>query len=826
MSFTDGATSSSDCAPFIYRLFPSVHRTLVHNLALRRLLVMRVRLDDGVLGSLLLLSSQSFSQLSSGPRNLLAISTVVAPQPMHLDAMAMDFVLLSETVALMEDRYDQRRENRYHTLRTHLALTSGLVLSLRNSLTLLDAAANRTLVAWEALKDECLPERIVSERCGVDAIRFREAAINNVQSSIRQVDRASEVFCAVIERTVAVARGYLLQCTEPLLHTIEYSLRKSSPRNRKPLIAENLKKIYRSNNIVVPATNGHKRSLSMCSDASAISVSAANLLQVSGKTSKKTIRSKSMSMRQRLPPITQTGLVTHLNAYLLQLSAQLPPAQKDSLLWTFDNLDRDLLSHTAHSTCYDHLYLFIENVVHYWAHTGATVQLRVAFHANADIAANQEDSKDVMKTSSPRRIGEVTNQSPRMRTTTLYQDNLQSLRWEPISANVGNNAPSRRVSEAANSPQSFRTAALVSPLSSKGSPAHAERKQTSNRTLARSLRSPPAPNSLRVGASSIRMGDACTSNRGAPVASHPAGSNSPGTHKCAGHLTFHLSFSDVPHENASQLTFPREVAQHLLALLQVSVQNIHPEATACAIDHTMSYFTSARPVMSSSKKRSSQTPTASLKSIKPLTGVSRMSDFLSLSSFSLDISDDDIDDKNDEVDDRVAAYLLKVPCTLYRKETVSNTADPVIVSSLFHQEKKRELQMLRQSSKRSPRGDMSKKTNGYFDWGHRALSWFHGGLPSDTSVISSKEYSLFSRVSEPSMTFRPAVNSSPFSSRGATLERAILEKRKNSDVPTTASFLSIGEMWTRPAETTRKRRPAMDTPTTFSFLPKWLGGKR
>lgn len=152
---------------------------------IRGLITKRVHLDNGKAGTLVCVSSTSFARLSD-----------------------KDEDLLIELTKGIDDIYYRRQEQHYQSLRSHLALLNGLVLSLRNSLCDVNKAGHEIVHHWEYLKSLFL--------CNDPIKTPRRRQSHLITLAVTEIDRAlklmkdrSDTCCNVIERTVMVAKGFL-----------------------------------------------------------------------------------------------------------------------------------------------------------------------------------------------------------------------------------------------------------------------------------------------------------------------------------------------------------------------------------------------------------------------------------------------------------------------------------------------------------------------------------------------------------------------------------------------------------------------------------------
>lgn len=150
-------------------------------------LTRRVKLDNGQVGTLVCASSTAglFSTLT-----------------------ASEYDIVTELASAIEDIYFHREEQSFHTIRSHLALVNGLVLSLRNSLSDLNDSNFVVGKNWDELKmlfthndPKVTPRRAQSQLIGV--------ASEQIDSALKRMQQTADVFCGVIERTMMVAKGYL-----------------------------------------------------------------------------------------------------------------------------------------------------------------------------------------------------------------------------------------------------------------------------------------------------------------------------------------------------------------------------------------------------------------------------------------------------------------------------------------------------------------------------------------------------------------------------------------------------------------------------------------
>lgn len=169
-----------DCGLFL----PNVASIFLEN-NINRFLLRRIRLEGGRHGTLVCTSS--------------------APD-VYSVFEENEYELVNELVDGIEDIYFQREELLIQTVRSHLALVNGLVLSLRKSLIDLNEAESAVASKWQSLKAHCTASNASHNQ---QSALIGRAAVD-IDHTLRNVQRTSDVFCNVIERTMMVAKGYLV----------------------------------------------------------------------------------------------------------------------------------------------------------------------------------------------------------------------------------------------------------------------------------------------------------------------------------------------------------------------------------------------------------------------------------------------------------------------------------------------------------------------------------------------------------------------------------------------------------------------------------------
>lgn len=173
---------------------PDVHLQLIHGLGIQRLLVLRVRLDNGLRGSVVLASARSLAD-SSPSSSLSTLNPTNA---------AIDFNFIADAISSIEDRYEQRCESRYNALRNHCLFTTELMVDVKCNLSTLNVVAEDTYSAWKALTTGAQDELAL-----LSLESSRDSFFKELELCLQKKVQANAALGAEIDRAIKVSLNYL-----------------------------------------------------------------------------------------------------------------------------------------------------------------------------------------------------------------------------------------------------------------------------------------------------------------------------------------------------------------------------------------------------------------------------------------------------------------------------------------------------------------------------------------------------------------------------------------------------------------------------------------